>query len=94
MASGVGTDVIDFGSAPGTNIVSTTITGQTDITTSAHVEAWIMSEATATHNAYEHQIAPIKLTVGSLVNGVGFTVSAVTDWRLTGTFNFRWVWST
>lgn len=94
MATGVGTATINFGSAPGTNVVETVVTGQTNITTSSHVEAWLMGDSTASHNAYEHSIVPIKLSCGSLVNGTGFTITASSEWRLTGTFTAHWVWST
>ena len=83
-----------FGSGSGTNVVTVAVTGQTGITTSSHVEAWMMGDSTATHNAYEHAVAPIRLSCGSLVNNTGFTITAVTDWRLTGTFTVHWVWST
>lgn len=88
-----GTTTIDFGSAPGTNVIVKTITGQTAITSTMLVEAWIMAEATADHNAYEHAVAPIKLTCGNIVNGASFDIIAVTDWRLTGTFNVKWVYN-
>jgi hypothetical protein len=94
MATGVGTATLNFGSAPGTNVVETTVTGQTGITTSSHVEAWLMGDSTAGHNAYEHAIVPIKLSCGSLVNNTGFTITASSEWRLTGTFTAHWVWST
>ena len=94
MASGTGTATLNFGSAPGTNIVTTTVTGQASITSGSHVESWVMGENTATHNEYEHAVAPIKLSCGSIVAGTGFTITAVTDWRLSGTFLVHWVWST
>ena len=87
-----GNVLVDFGSAPGTNIVTTTITGQTAIVSTSKVKAVVMLDSTATHNSYEHMIAPIKLTCGNIVNGVGFDIYAVTDWRLTGTFNITWEW--
>ena len=95
MATGVGTAVIDFGSSSGgTNVVSTDVTGQTGITTSSHVEAWLMGDTTAGHNSYEHAVVPINLTCGNLINATGFTITAVSEWRLTGTFTVHWVWST
>lgn len=87
-----GNVLVDFGSAPGTNIVTTTITGQTAIVSTSKVKAVVMLDSTSTHNSYEHMIAPIKLTCGNIVNGVGFDIYAVTDWRLTGTFNITWEW--
>ena len=88
-----GTATIDFGSAPGTNVVTTTITGQTGILVGSHAESWMMGSTTATHNAYEHAVVPIKLSCGTIVVGTGFTITAVTEWRLTGIFIVHWVWA-
>ena len=92
VAGGAGSAVLDFGATPGTNVVLTTVVGQTGILAGSSVTVWMMPEATATHNAYEHAVVPIKLTGGDIVPGVGFTIRAVTDWRLDGTFNVRWAW--
>lgn len=91
--SGTGTATLDFGAVPGTNIAEVTVTGQTGILSGSLVEAWMMAESTAEHNAYEHAVVPMKITCGSVVAGTGFTITAVTDYRLTGTFKVKWVWS-
>lgn len=88
-----GSTTISFGSAPGTNMVTATVTGQTAIVAGSSAEAFIMGEASASHNAYEHAFVPIRLTCGSVVAGTGFTITAVSELRLTGTFNVRWVWA-
>lgn len=97
MATGTGTATLDFGAAPGTNVVTATVTGQTGITTTSHVEAWIIGDATADHNAYEHlHIFPqrIGLACGDLVLDTGFTIYAETELRLTGDVSVHYVWST
>lgn len=91
--SATGISTLDFGAVPGTNIASVTVTGQTGITSNSHAEAWMMADSTDDHNAVEHQVAPIKITCGSIVADTGFTITGVTDWRLTGTFKVHWVWS-
>jgi hypothetical protein len=88
-----GTTTIDFGSAPGTNVVTTTVTGQAAIVSGSLVEAFMMAESTATHNAYEHSILPIVIRVGNIVEGVGFDIIASSEQRLTGTFSVKWVWA-
>lgn len=93
MASGKGSTTVDFGAAPGSGNVDVIITGVTDIGEDAMAEAFVMLDATADHSADEHAIAPIKLTCGDVVAGVGFTIRAVSAWRLTGAFNVRYVWS-
>lgn len=87
-----GTATINFGVAPGTNLVSVAVTGQTAIASGSHAEAFFMGDTTADHNADEHQFADIKLVCGSIVAGTGFTIFASTQLRLTGTFTVHWVW--
>lgn len=88
-----GTAILDFGATPGTNVVTTTIIGQAAILSGSLVEAWVMAEATATHNAYEHSIVPIKVVCGNIIAGVGFDIIASTELRLDGTFSVKWVWN-
>lgn len=85
--------MLDFGSTPGTNVATTTVTGQTGITASSHVEAWMMGDDTATHNAYEHLIVPLVVRCGNIVAGSGFDIVASSELRLNGTFTVHWVWS-
>jgi len=92
VAGGTGSAVLNFGATPGTNLVETVVVGQTGILAGSQVAVWMMPEATATHNAYEHAVVPMKLSGGDIVPGVGFTIRAVTDWRLDGTFKVRWSW--
>ena len=88
--------IVDFGSVPGTNIVSTVITGLANILTTSMVNLFMMADTTVSgsvgHNAEEHKIVPIKLTAGNIVPGTGFTIYAETDWRLTSTFKVRYMW--
>lgn len=89
-----GTATLTFGSAPGTNNVTTTVTGQAAITTGSNCEAFMMgNDSTATHTAYEHQLVPMTLRCGNIVAGTGFDIVAYSDFRLTGTFTVRWVWA-
>jgi len=88
----IGTGLIDFGSAPGTNFVVTNITGQTNILSTSVIQAFMMYDSTASHNQTEHAIVPIKLTCGNIQVGTGFSVYASSEWRLDGTFGVRWIW--
>jgi hypothetical protein len=87
-----GTGTLAFGAAPGGSYLEVVVTGQTGILTSSHVEAFMQADTTADHNEVEHAIVPIQLRAGTIVAGVGFTVYASTEWRLTGDFTFHWVW--
>lgn len=96
MATGQGTVTFDFGSPPGTNVVSTTVSAPT-IGAASKVELYLMgTDSTATHNAYEHQMLPLgglSLQVISVTAGVGFTAQAASLLRLDGTFQARYVWA-
>jgi hypothetical protein len=91
-----GTSIINFGAAPGTTQVALAVTGQTSILSGSYVEAWMMADSTADHNAEEHKLmaAKIGLVCGSVVAGTGFTITATSpDVRLTGQWSVRWVWN-
>jgi hypothetical protein len=95
MATAQGTVILDFGSAPGTNITTTAVSSAT-IGASSKVEIYLMgTDSTATHNAFEHSILPLDLALSciSVTAGVGFTAQAASTLRLTGTFTARWVWA-
>ena len=96
MASGQGTIVFNFGSAPGTNVVTTVVTGQTSIGSTSKVEIYLMgTDSTATHNAYEHSLLPLDLALSciTVTAGAGFTGQAATTLRLSGTITARFVWA-
>lgn len=88
-----GTTSIDFGAAPGGNYATATVTGQGSILAGSLAEGFIMASTSADHNATEHFVAPIKVTAGAVSAGVGFTLYAVSEWRLTGAFTCNWVWN-
>lgn len=77
-----GTTTVDFGAFPGSAHASVAVTGQTSITSGALVEAWIFPTATADHSADEHRVEPLKVFAGDVVGGVGFTIDAFSDTRL------------
>lgn len=96
MATGQGTVTFNFGSAPGTNVVTTAVSDAA-IGAASKVEIYLMgTDSTATHNAYEHQLLPLgglSLQVVSVTAGVGFTAQAASMLRLDGTFQARYVWA-
>ena len=96
MATGQGTVTFNFGSAPGTNVVTTAVSDAT-ISSTSKVEIYLMgADTTATHNAIEHQMLPLgglSLQPISVSAGVGFTAQAMSNLRLTGTFQARYVWA-
>ena len=92
---GVGSATIDFGAQPGKNIATVDVTGQGAISTTSHAEAWFMADSTAEHNAYEHTMAPLLVALVCSVPtaGIGFTITASSQYNLTGTLKIHWVWS-
>jgi len=93
MASGTGSATIDFGS--GTNEASVSITGLGTIVSTDKCEAWMMSEASSDHSEKDHRFANlfIKLTCSAPTTGVGFTIYANSQYKMTGTFTVRYVWA-
>ena len=92
-----GTAIINFGSPPGANMASVAVTGQTNILASSTIYVFIMADTTVSgglgHNAEEHKLVPLTLTSGNVIAQTGFTIYAESvDWRLTSTFQVRWMW--
>jgi hypothetical protein len=97
MGQGIGQTTLTFPDspqsgrpAPGTNTASTTVTGLTAFTDTDTVQTWLMADSTSDYNSYEHKLAPLQIRVKTPITGVGFTIEAVTDFRLTGTFKVRY----
>jgi isocitrate dehydrogenase len=95
-SANVGAAILDFGAAPGTNIASVSVTGQTTITSTATIQAWTCGlDSTADHNLYEHMLLPLWLTINAsaITVGTGFTLTGFTELRLVGLVKVRWSWS-
>lgn len=91
----VNTEVSPYKPVVGSNVATVTVTGQATLLATDHIDAWIQgSDSTASHNAYEHKIAPIKLAIMNVVAGVGFDIVGLSEHRLDGTFKVRWAWAT
>jgi hypothetical protein len=94
MATGIAT--IDFGSWPGSNEASVTISSQTGILSTSNVEAYFMAnDSTADHSTGDHQYAPclIKVTCGSIVVNTSFVIYGRCTDKMQGTFKVHWVWA-
>ena len=87
-----GIAIIDFGSTPRQD-ASVSVVGQTAISSTSFAEAFLMLDSTADHNDYEHMMVDLNLRCSVPVNATGFTIYASSEWRLTGQFQIRWVWS-
>jgi hypothetical protein len=97
-AQGIATLTFDTDPNPGapvvgSNFATITITGQTALAADDAIDMWIQgTDSTTSHNAYEHQITPIRLAATNVVAGVGFDITAYSDLRLDGNFQVRWAW--
>ena len=90
-----GTATLNFGAAPGTNVATVTVTGQTTLLAGSRIKAWVAGQ-TASHNAYEHAtILPlaVSLAISDVIAGTGFTIYGTTDLRLAGTVAVAWEWA-
>jgi hypothetical protein len=92
--SGSGTATIDFGNAPGSQIASVAVTGQSGILTTSSVEAFMMSnDSTADNTDFMHRMVPMRFKCGNIVAGTGFTIYAFSDVNVSKTWTVRWVWA-
>ena len=94
MASGMGNTTVDFGAAPGTNIVTASVSSLTGLTSSGYAEAWIRIAATADHNAYEHTVLAGHIAFSATPGTDSMTITAFSELRLTGLVSVNYVWST
>ena len=72
----VGTATLDFGAFPGASDAQVAVVGQASIAADSKVLAWLQG-STADHSENEHLVEPIKLYVGDVIAGTGFTVYGV-----------------
>lgn len=96
MATGQGTATINFGSDPGSNEASVTVTGQASISATSKVEAYVMGDdTTSNHTAGDHRYfeSLANLTCGTPTAATGFTIYARSIHKLTGNWSVRWVWA-
>jgi hypothetical protein len=96
MATGQGTATIDFGAYPGSNEALIAVTGQTTISATSKVEAYIMADdSTSDHTASDHRYIALfaEFTGGTPTAGTGFTIYGRASEKIQGTFAIRWVWA-
>lgn len=95
MASGTGSTTIDFGAAPGTNVITSAPITATGLTSAGYAEAYLQGDSNADHNAYEHStILPLEVALICTPGTDSFTITASSKLRLTGDITVRYVWST
>lgn len=90
--AGGGTATVDFGAAPGTNIIEHSVA--VALPAGARVRAWV-SGSTTDHNDYEHRAILAGRVSASVsdVSGAGFLITLATELRLTGEIAAAYEWS-
>jgi hypothetical protein len=92
-AGNFGSSTLNFGAGPGSLDTSVVVTGQTGILSTSNIQVWVQGDTTANHNPDEHLLAGIQAFADNIVPGVGFTIDAITQFKVTGLFTIRWVWN-
>ena len=69
-----GTATLNFGSFPGSSHATVDVTGQTTISGTSSVKCWLDPVATADHTADEHVVESLRVAIGAITPGVGFTI--------------------
>lgn len=92
---GSGSGEVDFGTTPSQEAFLA-ISGQTGITASSVVKAWLVPLATADHSIDEHLVDGPDVYAYDVVAGVGFSIVATAYNRpgstLTGAWSVAWEW--
>ena len=103
MAAGTGETTVDFGT--GADLVTVSVSRASVAAATTHVEAYLYPKSTGSgltdHSADEHMVDPPQVYAHSVVDGVGFSITAVSpppgrsamrgaDY-LTGKYTVRWV---
>lgn len=94
MANATGTATLDFGA--GSNEAAVAVLAQTGILASSKADAFVMGDdSSSNHTANDHRYfaALAGLTCGTPTAGVGFTIYATSQHKLSGQFTVRWVWA-
>jgi hypothetical protein len=86
-----GEATIDFGAPPGSNYATASISTP-NVTNNSNIHIYIMSTASADHNAMEHQIFSLYGTVmpDNIIDNTSFDIVALSQLRLNGTFKVRY----
>lgn len=86
------TVVVDFGATP-TDRASLAVTGQTwVVAATSSIRAFLMADSHAENGVDAHILGSqlISFSVGSLIDGTGFTIYAVCESLASGKFTVRW----
>jgi hypothetical protein len=82
---------LNFGSAPGTNIATASISTP-NVNNNSTINIYIMNTSSMDHNTIDHQILALysKVIPGTIVENTSFIATCITDLRLNGTFKAKY----
>jgi hypothetical protein len=88
----VGEANLDFGSTPGTNTVTTTISN-TDVTNNSYINIYIMNTSSIDHNTEDHKLFALysKMIPGNIIDNTSFDITGITDLRVNGIFKVKYI---
>lgn len=86
---------LDFGTGFGSSESTVSVTGLTSITASSSVILQVCSDdSTTTHTPNDHKYLPLICNFSySIQPSIGFTINAVSQYNLNGSFKIRYSWS-
>ena len=89
-----GSVALNFGAIPGCNYLKTIVTGQTGILSTSNVMVWLdaANGNLTNHSPDEYSLSDMSLVGNTIVPGTGFTITASTDFFVTGIFTVNWLW--
>ena len=94
LVGGIGSTTADFGTFPGSSLVTIVVAGQTSILVGSVPQAWVAARATAQHSVDEHALSTLNVTTGNVIAGVGFSIYVYFADVETpyGTYAIDWKW--
>lgn len=87
----IGIATLNFGSTPGTNVVTTTI-NTPNVNSNSSINIYIMNTSSIDHNTTDHQVFALysKVIPGNIINNTSFDITCISDLRINGQFKVKY----
>lgn len=88
----IGEANLNFGSTPGTNTATVTISN-TNVTNNSYVNIYIMNTSSIDHNTEDHKLFALysKMIPENIINNTSFDIIGITDLRVNGIFKVKYI---
>ena len=92
VVNNIGEANLNFGYAPGTNTVTTTISNA-DVTNNSYINIYIMNTSSIDHNTEDHKLFALysKVIPGNIIDNTSFDITGITDLRVNGIFKVKYI---